>query len=136
MKHAVKGAITLTGADGTPPCLLLPPKVRNHRSLNYILKQKGTCKMFRNIYRALVIARTKSAAIQVANQLSHHQLNDIGASRSDIVRTAVETVTKELDQADLQRAQEAASRETSGNLLSGFIANTFLRPLGSTRSHD
>ena len=60
--------------------------------------------MFRNIYRALVLSRTKSAATQVANQLSHNQLKDIGYSRSDIVRTAVETVTKEFDQADLQRA--------------------------------
>ena len=60
--------------------------------------------MFRKIYRALVLSRTKSAAIQTANQLSHNQLKDIGYSRSDIVRTAVETVTKEFDQADLQRA--------------------------------
>ena len=50
--------------------------------------------MFRNIYRALVVSRTKSAAIQVASQLSHHQLKDIGHSRSDIVNSAVENVTK------------------------------------------
>ena len=91
--------------------------------------------MFRNIYRAVVLSRTKSAATQVANQLTHNQLKDIGYSRSDIVRTAVETVTKELDQADLQRVQ-AASRQTTQSSFPDFIANTFLRPLSSTRSHD
>ena len=91
--------------------------------------------MFRNIYRAMVLSRTKSAATQVANQLSNNQLKDIGYSRSDIVRTSVETVTKELDQADLQRAQ-AASRQTTQSSFPDFIANTFLRPLGSTGSHD
>ena len=135
MKYSITSAICVIKADGTPPCLLLPPKVRNHQSLNYILNQQGTCKMFRNIYRALVLSRTKSAATQVANQLSHNQLKDIGYSRSDIVRTAVETVTKEFDQADLQRAQ-AASRETTQTLFPDFVANTLLRPLSSSRSYD
>ena len=92
--------------------------------------------MFRNIYRAVVLSRTKSAATQVANQLSNNQLKDIGYSRSDIVHTAVKTVTKELDQADLQRAQEARFKVTASNVFSDFIANSFLRPLSSTRSHD
>jgi uncharacterized protein YjiS (DUF1127 family) len=92
--------------------------------------------MFRNIYRAVVLSRTKSAATQVANQLSNNQLKDIGYSRSDIVRTSVETVTKELDQADLQRAQEARFKVATSNVFADFIANSFLRPLGSTRSHD
>ena len=91
--------------------------------------------MFRNIYRAMVLPRTKSAAIHVANQLSQRDLNDIGASRFDIVRKAVESVTKELDQADLKRAQEAAKKPAS-NFFSGFIANALLRPLGSARSFD
>ena len=69
--------------------------------------------MFRNIYRAMVLSRTKSTATRVANSLSKHMLKDIGQSRSDIVRTAVETVTKELDQADLKRAQAASSKKTA-----------------------
>jgi uncharacterized protein YjiS (DUF1127 family) len=92
--------------------------------------------MFRNIYRALVLSRTKSAATQVANQLSNNQLKDIGYSRSDIVRTAIETVTKEFDQADLQRAQADRFKVAASNVFADFIANSFLRPLGSTRSHD
>jgi uncharacterized protein YjiS (DUF1127 family) len=92
--------------------------------------------MFRNIYRAVVLSRTKSAATQVANQLSNNQLKDIGYSRSDVVRTSVETVTKELDQADLQRAQKTRFKVSASNVFVDFIANSLLRPLGSTRSHD
>ena len=68
--------------------------------------------MFRNIYRAMVLSRTKSAVTKVANSLSEKTLKDIGHSRSDIVRIAGETVTKELDQADLKRAQVASSAKT------------------------
>ena len=91
--------------------------------------------MFRNIYRALVLSRTKSAAIQTANMLTQRDLNDIGVSRYEIVNSAVDLVRKEFDQADLQKAQ-AGSRETTQTLFPGFIANTFLSPLSSTRSYD
>ena len=92
--------------------------------------------MFRNIYRALVVSRTKSAAIQVANQLSHHQLKDIGHSRSDIVNSAVENVTKELDQADFQRTLKASSRRTTATFWSEANVNALMRQLSSTRSYD
>ena len=91
--------------------------------------------MFRNIYRAMVLSRTKSAAIQVANQLSQRDLNDIGYSRYEIVHNSVESVRKEFDQADPQRAQ-AASKETNQTLFPDFVANALLRPLSSTRSYD
>ena len=92
--------------------------------------------MFRNIYRALVVSRTKSAAIQVASQLSHHQLKDIGHSRSDIVNSAVENVTKELDQADLQRTLKASSRRTAATFWSEANVNALMRQLSSNRSYD
>ena len=91
--------------------------------------------MFRNIYRAMVLSRTKSAAIQTANMLTQRDLNDIGVSRYEIVNSAVELVRKEFDQADLQRVQ-AASRQTTQSSFPDFIANTFLSPLSSTRSYD
>ena len=91
--------------------------------------------MFRNIYRALVISRTKYAANQIANQLSHHQLSDIGCSRCDVINSSVELVQKEFDQADLERANKAASRGTGSNILE-VLSNTWLRSLGSTRSYD
>jgi len=92
--------------------------------------------MFRNIYRALVLSRTKSAAIKIANQLDQRDLNDIGVSRYELVQRSVETVRKEFDQADRKRAQEAGSKVAASNVLSDFIANSLLRPLGSTRSYD
>ena len=69
--------------------------------------------MFRNIYRAMVLSRTKFAATKVGNGLSKHMLIDIGYSHSDIVRTAVETVTEALDQADLKRAQTASPAQNA-----------------------
>ena len=85
--------------------------------------------MFRNIYRAMVISRTKSTATKAANSLSKHMLKDIGHSRSDIVRTAVETVSKELDQADLKKAQPAFLGKPTRNLFPDFITNTSLSPV-------
>ena len=82
--------------------------------------------MFRNIFRALVLFRTKSTAMQIANQLSQRDLADIGYSRYDIVNTAVENVRKELDQADIKKAQNAASGKTTVKFFPDFIANTFL----------
>ena len=92
--------------------------------------------MFRKIYRALVLSRTKSAAIQIANQLDQRDLNDIGVSRYELVQRSVETVRKKLEQADLKRAQEAGSKVAASSVFSDFIANSLLRPLGSTRSYD
>ena len=74
--------------------------------------------MFRNIYRAMVLSRTKSAAIQVANQLSQRDLNDIGYSRYEIVHNSVESVRKEFDQADLERANNAIRYPNHGGLSS------------------
>ena len=81
--------------------------------------------MLKNIYRAIVLSRTKSAATKVANGLSNHVLKDIGYSRSDIVRTAVETVTEALDQADLIRARAASPVQNARNP----IKNTSLSPV-------
>ena len=92
--------------------------------------------MFRNIYRALVLSRTKSAAIKIANQLDQRGLNDIGVTRYELVQRSVASVRKEFDQADRKRAQEAGSKVAASNVLSDFIANALLRPLGSTRSYN
>ena len=63
--------------------------------------------MFRRIYRAWVISRTKSAARQIANQLTARDLKDIGVSRGQIVSRSLETVRKEFEQADRIRANKA-----------------------------
>ena len=50
--------------------------------------------MFKKIYQALVLCRTKSAVIQTANMLTQRDLNDIGVSRYEIVQRSVEAVRK------------------------------------------
>ena len=64
--------------------------------------------MFRRIYRAWVISRTKSAAKQIATQLTARDLKDIGVSRGQIVSRSLETVRKEFEQAEIERANKAS----------------------------
>ena len=63
--------------------------------------------MLRAIYRAIVIGRTRSAAIYVANNLSERELNDIGHSKWTFVEKSVENTIKDLDAADKARDQKA-----------------------------
>ncbi len=62
--------------------------------------------MLKAIYRAVIIGIARSAAEQVANNMSESQLKDIGYTKYDIVQSAVESVTKELDEKDEKRRQK------------------------------
>ena len=59
--------------------------------------------MLRAIYRAIIIGRAKSAAEQIAKQLSEEQLKDIGHTKWSLIEQSVAKVTKELDQAEIER---------------------------------
>ena len=74
--------------------------------------------MLRNIYRAIVLSRTESAAIHTANMLTQRTLNDIGVSRYDLVRASVEAVRKEFEKADLEGANKAIRYPNHGGLSS------------------
>ena len=63
--------------------------------------------MLRAIYRAIIIGRTRSAAIYLANNLSERQLNDIGHSKWTLVEKSVEATIKDLDAAEKARDQKA-----------------------------
>ena len=63
--------------------------------------------MLRAIYRAIVIGRTRSAAIYVANNLSERELNDIGHSKWTFVEKSVETIIKDLDAVEKLSDQKA-----------------------------
>ena len=63
--------------------------------------------MLRAIYRAIVIGRTRSAAIYVANNLSERELNDIGHSKWTLVEKSVENAIRELDAAEKVHDQKA-----------------------------
>jgi len=59
--------------------------------------------MLRALYRAIIIGRAKSAAEQIAKQLSEEQLKDIGHTKWSLIEQSVAKVTKELDQAEIER---------------------------------
>ena len=59
--------------------------------------------MLRALYRAIIIGRAKSAAEQIVKQLSEEQLKDIGHTKWTLMEQSVSNVTKELDQAELER---------------------------------
>ncbi|MAI57571.1 MAG: hypothetical protein CML56_01045 [Rhodobacteraceae bacterium] len=63
--------------------------------------------MLHVMYRAMVIGRARSAAEQIARNMSDRQLKDIGYTRYDIVQSAVESVTKELEEKRQKRLQQA-----------------------------
>ena len=58
--------------------------------------------MLRAIYRAIIIGRAKSAAEQIAKQLSEEQLKDIGHTKWSLIEQSVAKATKELDQAEIE----------------------------------
>ena len=56
--------------------------------------------MLNKIFRAIVISRTKSAAINILAHLSERDLNDMGISCASFVVAQVESVIAELDAQD------------------------------------
>ena len=60
--------------------------------------------MLNKIYRAIVISRTKTAAIATLAHLSERDLNDMGTSRASFVEAQVESVIAELDAQDREAA--------------------------------
>ena len=63
--------------------------------------------MLRAIYRAIIIGRTRSAAIYLANNLSERQLNDIGHSKWTLFEKSVENTIKDLVAAEKLHVQKA-----------------------------
>ena len=63
--------------------------------------------MLHVMYRAVVIGRARSAAEQIARNMSDRQLKDIGYTRYNIVQSAVESVTKELEEKRQKHLQAA-----------------------------
>ena len=77
--------------------------------------------MLRAIYRAIVIGRTRSAAIYVANNLSERELNDIGHSKWTLVEKSVENAIRELDAAEKVHDQKAI-QPAPAHSLAGILA--------------
>ena len=63
--------------------------------------------MFKRLFRAMVLARQTSAAMQALQYMSDRQLEDIGFTRETFVEQIKANVLDELDAADAEKSQSA-----------------------------
>ena len=61
--------------------------------------------MLKKIYKALVLSRIASAANETLRTLSDSQLDDIGLSRASFVSEIVNSVRKDLDNAENNKSK-------------------------------
>ena len=63
--------------------------------------------MLKRLFRAIIIARQASAAMQALQYMSDRQLEDIGLTRETFVEQIKANVLTDLDAADAEKAQTA-----------------------------
>ena len=63
--------------------------------------------MLKRLFRAIIIARQASAAMQALQYMSDRQLEDIGLTRETFVEQIKANVLSDLDAADAEKAQTA-----------------------------
>ena len=63
--------------------------------------------MFKRLFRAMVLARQASAAMQALQYMSDRQLEEIGFTRETFVEQIKANVLDELDAADAEKSQSA-----------------------------
>ena len=63
--------------------------------------------MFKRLFRAMVLARQASAAMQALQYMSDRQLEDIGFTRETFVEQIKANILTELDAADAEKSQAA-----------------------------
>ncbi len=63
--------------------------------------------MFKRLFRAMILARQASAAMQALQYMSDRQLEDIGFTRETFVEQIKANVLDELDAADAEKSQSA-----------------------------
>ena len=61
--------------------------------------------MFKKIYKVMVLSRAASAANETLRTLSDSQLDDIGLSRASFVSEIVNSVRKDLDNAENNKSK-------------------------------
>ena len=64
--------------------------------------------MFKRLFRAMIVARQASAAMQALQYMSDRQLEDIGFTRETFVEQIKANVLAELDAADAEESKEAS----------------------------
>ena len=63
--------------------------------------------MFKRLFRAMILARQASAAMQALQYMSDRQLEDIGFTRETFIEQMKANILAELDAADAEKSQAA-----------------------------
>ena len=77
--------------------------------------------MLKKIYKALVLSRTSSAANETLRTLSDRQLDDMGLSRATFVSEIVDSVRKDLDNAEKNKSRRQMIAELINPNLAGSV---------------
>ena len=78
--------------------------------------------MLNKIFRAIVISRTKTAALNTLEHVSERDLNDMGISRASFVEAQVASVIAELDAKDREAANIKMRSQIEGSAKRLFTA--------------
>ena len=77
--------------------------------------------MLKKIYKALVLSRIASAANETLRKLSDRQLDDMGLSRATFVSEIVNSVRKDLDNAEKNKSRRQMIAELINPNLAGSV---------------
>ena len=77
--------------------------------------------MVKKIYNALVLSRISSAANETLRTLSDRQLDDMGLSRATFVSEIVDSVRKDLDNAEKNKSRRQMIAELINPNLAGSV---------------
>ena len=86
--------------------------------MNITVKDKF---MLKKIYKALVLSRIASAANETLRTLSDRQLDDMGLSRATFVSEIVDSVRKDLDNAEKNKSRRQMIAELINPNLAGSV---------------
>ena len=78
--------------------------------------------MLNKIYRAIVISRTKTAALNTLAHLTERDLNDMGISRASFLEAQVASVIAELDGQDREAVNTKMRKQIEGSAKRLFAA--------------
>jgi len=78
--------------------------------------------MLNKIYRAIVISRTKTAALNTLAYLTERDLVDMGISRASFVEAQVASVIADLDAKDHEAANTKMRKQIEGSAKRLFAA--------------
>jgi hypothetical protein len=93
---------------------------KNNLTKYFIITVKDKL-MLKKIYKALVLSRIASAANETLRTLSDRQLDDMGLSRATFVSEIVNSVRKDLDNAEKNKSRRQMIAELINPNLAGSV---------------